>query len=392
MSRILSAIDKDERVLESMDRGKRPPRVLEIITALDIGGAEVQLLRRASIFTESGLDVTVCSLKRGGALREALERLDVRVVELDSRALLDPRPAMQLLALMRRRRPDVVHCHLFRARLWGVLAARLARVRVIVQTEHMLTRATFEARPHTPVNRLAGLVLGRLAHVTVAISPDTSRALRRIHRVPGHKIAYVPNGIPLRDFQPTNAAPCVDVTALGRLHELKGFRDLVEALAMLRHFGETVSCEIAGDGPLRKELQRHIDSSGLSESVRLVGPKVDAAAFIRRGRVFAMPSRAEGFGVAALEAMAVGVPVVASGVDGLADLIKDGHTGILVPPASPAKLAGALRMLLRNDELRAELSRRALDTAAAYGLEDSTDRLIEIYRRAWRRADDPSSS
>jgi glycosyltransferase involved in cell wall biosynthesis len=138
----------------------------------------------------------------------------------------------------------------------------------------------------------------------------------------------------------------------GRLIELKGIEYLLRAAAELRHDFPTLRVEIAGTGPERPKLEEQAQQSGLGEHVRLLGWVEDIPALLRRWDVFVMPSLEEGLGNAALEAMAAGLPVVASSVGGLLEIVEDGTTGWLVPPRDPAALALHLRLLLSNRELR----------------------------------------
>jgi glycosyltransferase involved in cell wall biosynthesis len=354
-----------------------------VITRLDLGGAELQLLARARLERASGLDVTVCSLTRGGVLEREFAELGIPIVDLDSRHLLDPRVLRPLARLLRQGSFDVVHAHLFRARLWSVPLARLLRVPVVIQTEHALTQHSFEARTHNILNRLAGVLLGRLSYSTIAISKDTAQELRSQHRLHSSRITLIPNGI---EVTPTKTAassrPVADVVALGRLHHLKGFSDLIEAIDVLRRRGLSLTLEIAGVGPSEVLLRKKISELNLDPAVRLVGEIRDPIQFIRRGRIFAMPSLSEGFGIAALEAMAAGVPIVASEVGGLPELITHGETGLLVPPGDPEHLAESIARLLTDTALSAQLARNARGAVDRFDIRRSTERLIGLYECA----------
>ena len=139
------------------------------------------------------------------------------------------------------------------------------------------------------------------------------------------------------------------------LEERKGHRYLLEAAGKLKRQGLSVTIRIAGDGLLRHSLQRDAVRLGLQDDVQFCGFVTDTAAFLADVDVFVMPSLFEGLGVAALEAMAAGRPVIATRVGGLAESIIDGVTGILVAPRDAEALAGAIAKLAAQPELAAEM-------------------------------------
>ena len=137
-----------------------------------------------------------------------------------------------------------------------------------------------------------------------------------------------------------------------RLAPIKGISHLVRAFALLHAEFPKARLEIAGDGPDRSTIAELVTSLGLNDHVTLLGWKFDFTSVLARWDIFALPSLEEGFGIAALEAMAAGLPVVASAVGGLPEIVQDGKTGWLVPPANPEKLAERLRALLLSPQNR----------------------------------------
>jgi glycosyltransferase involved in cell wall biosynthesis len=161
--------------------------------------------------------------------------------------------------------------------------------------------------------------------------------LQRVHVVSN---AVKPPAVLAAPFRDPRRPP--RIVAAGRLHPKKGFDVLIAALALLRDQGQAFDCEIAGEGDERAKLEGLITQHGLGERVRLVGWRGDVSAFLATGDVFAFPSYQEGFPLVLLEAMAVGLPAVASAIPGPVEMIQDGADGVLVPPGDPAALAAAL--------------------------------------------------
>jgi glycosyltransferase involved in cell wall biosynthesis len=208
--------------------------------------------------------------------------------------------------------------------------------------------------------------------------------------VPVSRVHVVSNAVKPPSGQ---AAPFKDnaraprIVAAGRLHPKKGFDVLVAALAILRDQGQAFDCEIAGEGDERAKLEALIAQHGLGDRVRLAGWRADVSAFLATGDLFAFPSYQEGFPLVLLEAMAVGLPVTASAIDGPVEMIDDGVDGVLVPPGDAAALAVALAARIAAPEKAVALGLRArAKVLAAYGPESLRRRLDAVLNLMLGRA------
>jgi glycosyltransferase involved in cell wall biosynthesis len=184
----------------------------------------------------------------------------------------------------------------------------------------------------------------RLAEATLPYTP------------PGKPVTVIPYGVDLDRFVPSPRAARDEVVvgAASRLSPEKGFDALLRAVAALRVRGVPVRALLAGDGPSRAGLERLTDDLGIRRHVEFTGevPHDGVPAVLQRLDIFAMPSTWEGFGVSALEASAMELPAVASDIHGIPDVVADGRTGILVPPADPDALAAAIERLAGDAALR----------------------------------------
>ena len=161
----------------------------------------------------------------------------------------------------------------------------------------------------------------------------------------------------------------------------KGYGVLVEAIALLFRDGFDCTCRIAGDGPEREKLQTQAERENLADKFALPGWTDSVADFLARGDIFVLPSFQEDFPLAALDAMASGMPIVASAIDGPKDFLIDGETALLVPPGDSAALAEALERLIGDDALREALGRAALAEAVAkYSFEAVGQQLAQALR------------
>ncbi|MGE3664474.1 MAG: glycosyltransferase [Pseudonocardia sp.] len=324
-------------------------RVLHIITGLDAGGAE-QWLRL--LLRHSAADADVVALTNAGVLAEAIRSDGVTVTDLGMRGNRDVAAIPRLAALVRRGRYDLVHTHLFRAQLYGAIAARLAGVRRVVSTEHSLNDTLIEGRPtDRPGVRALYLTGARLTSRVIAVSEPVARRLVA-WGVPRERVRVVPVGIETAAFAFDRAARA-DVRAelgiaadafvvggVGRMVEPKRFDILLRALAPLP--GATAL--LVGEGPAREGLAALATRLGMAERVRFAGRRVDVGRVLSAMDVFASPSPEETFGVAILEAMASGLPVVyaaAPALDALPEQARAAATRVQPTPAAvEAAVAG----------------------------------------------------
>lgn len=349
--------------------GDRRLSVLYVIWSLQMGGAERVVADLARSLDRRLFRPLVCCLNFKGRLAEVLEAEGVPVFALDKRPRLDLRVLVRLVRLMRRERVDVVHTHLWTSSFWGRMAGALARVPVVVITEHNLD--TWRRFPHLLADRL----LGRVTDDWVFVSPQVEAFYRARLALPADRGHVVHNGVDVAPFarrvdgaevrarMGLSAAARV-AGVVGRLEARKGHRFFLEAMRTVVERAPGTIGLIVGEGREKEALLAQRDALGLGDAVRLVGYWPDLAEALAALDVFVLPSLMEGHPLAILEAMAAGKPVVATDVGGNAEAVQPGLTGLLVPPADPAALADAILTLLAEPERAkalGEAGRRSLD-------------------------------
>jgi glycosyltransferase involved in cell wall biosynthesis len=262
---------------------------------------------------------------------------------------------------LRRRRPAVFHAHLVwpLACKFGLMAAIAARVPVIVATEHLFVEFRLDRRIYLQ-QRLVAAGVGRY----LPVSRDLALRLRERLHIPARKLQVVHNGIPLAAFNGPGVNPVLRaslssdsgrpiVLTVARLDAQKGLGYLLEA-AVLAPDAQFV---LAGEGPERAALEAQAAALGIAERVSFLGYRTDIADLIAACDLFVLPSLFEGLPLSVLEAMAAVRPVIATAIGGTDEAITPGETGLLVPPADPAALAGAIRALLGDRPLAERLAR-----------------------------------
>jgi len=382
------------------DRGERVEHrrlnVLAVVNSLRIGGAEMMLERLVTRAHESGeARYTVCSLEDEGPVGERIRSRGIDVVALGGRGgsvrtIL--RGTLGLRRLLRGGEFDIVHSTLYRSHC----ASRLARWSLgsripLISSEHCLGHN----RPGLAlgVNRLTAGLSDRILTVSNAVRETVIRR----DRVPQEKVFTVANGIecpgPDRDararLRQELGIPDGEVVILyvGRLHREKGLDVLLRALALLApetHLAWRTL--VVGDGPERRRMEEVADNLGLHDRLIFAGFRSPIGPWFDAGDLFVLPSREEGMPVAALEAMARARAVVATAVGGTPEVVLDGETGLLVPPEDPPALAGALRTLMIDPELRDRFGGRGMSRVAR---EFSVDHML---RQTLRHYEDCLSS
>lgn len=313
----------------------------------------------------------------------------VEVLRLERRSLASNVAWRKLYSLLVRESIDIVHAHMPRASVPGTIIGRAARVPVIVSHEHGWS---FDGKP---VRRfLDRNVVARGSDVLLAVSEWDRRNIAEVEQVPLERVRVLPNGIlPLpsqgHDLRAELGIPAEVrlVGAVGMLRPEKGYRDLVDAMALLKRDSAAIRCVIAGDGPEEESLRRMISSLGLTEDVVLLGRRTDVADVIRALDVAVLSSKHEGSPLAVIEYMAGAIPIVATAVGGIPELIEDGVHGLLVEPSAPAALAAAVARLLADRGLASELGRAARERQrSSFDLDVVVSQLEALYDELYERS------
>jgi glycosyltransferase involved in cell wall biosynthesis len=365
----------------------RKPRLLILITLAEAGGAQtsVALLLPA---LAGRFDVTLAA-HGSGPLRDAARAAGVPFVHLDHvrrsiRPWRDALALVELLRLCRRIRPDIVHAHSSKAGALGRVAAALAGVPIRVFTVHGWSFAAYEGvagRLYLGVERL----LRRLTTTAVCVS-HAARELGVAARAcsPGRTVV-IHNAVEVSSFargRDRNEPP--HIISVGRFAFPKDFSTLVEALATIE---EPFRSSFVGAGPAEAEVAAALRAHGLSSRVELLGNRLDVPDLLAEADVFVLSSRSEGLPISILEAMAAGLPVVATDVGGVPEAVVDRHTGLLVHLADPDALATALAALVRDPELRRRLGAQGRQRAEQlFDVPRFRAGHIALYRRELVRA------
>jgi len=352
---------------------------LFVINDLRRAGAETQLVRLALGLDPERYESRIVLLKTENHFAAELERAGVPVEALDRRGPLDVGVVVRLARAIRRSKPDIVHSWLFLANLLTVLATRRVRVPALVLSQ----RSSYEATLPAFWRRVA-----RMSHrFADRVIVNSQAALREevAAGVPERLMVHVPNGITVPPTPPPADREALGVPAgplvacVAQLSREKAHHHLLDAWASVVASVPSARLVLIGDGPLRTRLESQARRLGLTGATVFAGFQ-DPSRWLAAADVVVLASRTEGMPNSVMEAMAVGRPVVATRVGGLPELVSDGETGLLVPPADPARLAEALVRLIREPDLAGRLGARArLRAARAFALDQVVAAIAAVY-------------
>lgn len=324
-------------------------KICFVTNALDVGGAEKFFYDLIKHIDKEKFEPSLATVIGGGKLEKDFSALSIPTYIYGRRRIRYLGGIVQFLQLwdlFERIKPDVVHTQLFAADLWARLAAWCARVPVIITTEQNVNVDQSDLREFLKKWTY------KLADKTVAISTAVKKYAIKRYSIPENKIVIIPNDVDVEAMQNKEAATKNNekkiIITVGRLVEQKGQKYLLAAFALLPQKND---CElwIVGEGILKPELINETKNLDIANQVKFLGIRHDIANLLAQADLFVFPSLWEGLGIAVLEAAIAKVPIIASNIDGIVDIIKNNESGVLVPPKDSHALAQAMEYVLNNN-------------------------------------------
>lgn len=334
-------------------------KIIHIIPTLDFGGAERLVIDIIKNLDQEKFIVKLICLKRFDTLGLELKNYGVPLILLEQKHGISFISLIKLIKILKQERPDIVHTHLFGADFYGSIAARLAGVKYLVSTEHNLNYS------EGFIKKIIKIFISKLFNNIIAVSEAVKKYVIKNYYIKAEKLLVIHNGVEVNKFfRSQNKLSGIKnnqkiiIGSIGRLTKQKGFEYLIEAMGKLSN--QNVECLIAGDGELKSQLQKKVEKLRLENKVKLLGWQKDIKSFLNKIDIFVLPSLWEGFGIAILEAGLVGLPVIASNVDGIKEIIEDKKDGLLIKPADSNELAQKIEYLLEHREFGDELAVKLL--------------------------------
>jgi glycosyltransferase involved in cell wall biosynthesis len=354
-----------------------------LITLAEVGGAQYYVA--ALVPALVGRYDVVVAAHGEGPLRAAAADAGARFVALRHvrrpiRPWRDLAGLVELSRLLRQERPQIVHASSSKAGVLGRLAAAATGVPIRFFTVHGWAFSAYSGLTSF-LYRIADRLMAPLTTVTICVSENELAAGLEAGTCNAERTLVIRNAVDLSATpRSRHDRPIPRLIAVGRLKAPKDFMTLIRAFAALPD--GSFEAVVVGDGPDRGAVEAEIRALGLDECVRLIGERSDVPALLAESDLFVLSSRSEGLPVSVLEAMAAELPVVASSVGGLAELVLDAETGILVPPGDTPALAAALGRLVEDRELRRRLGAAGRARAETFfDLASFRRAHVELYER-----------
>lgn len=368
----------------------RLPLIAHVIYRLDTGGLENGLVNLINHMPENRYRHAILCLKGHTEFRRRLRRNDVMLFDLEKREGQDWGLYWRLLRIFRSIQPQIVHTRNL-ATLEAAVPAWLAGVKVRIHGEH--GRDIGDLNGENKKNILLRRALMPFVSHTIALSRDLESYVQEKIRVKPAKITQIYNGVDADTFHPAdNKRPDLPYAekkyvvfgSVGRMQAVKDHALLVRAFIMLirtrPEYRDTARLMIVGDGPLRQEALSQLELAGCGELAWLPGGRDDIPDIMRQMDVFVLPSLAEGISNTILEAMASGLPVIATRVGGNTELVREQVTGQLVPASDAQALTAAMLSYLAHRPLIESHGRQArLDIETRYSMQAMVNAYLQVY-------------
>lgn len=358
-------------------------KILQIMPEFDLAGAERMCETLTLELKERGHQVRAVSLYEfHSAITDNLEKHGIRIHYLNKRKGPDPAVLPKLVHIFKEERPDIIHTHRYVCE-YALPAAMLAGVAGRIHTVHNM------ADKESVQKWLQRFFYHRCHTVPVSISPRVQRSVEACYQLRAEQTPVIPNGVDLSkcivkaSYEQRRAE--FHFLHIGRFMEQKNHVRLIAAFAALHRAHPGTTLTLLGEGPLFEKIRAQVLTLGLEDAVVMPGKVEDVFPYYKAADAFVLPSHYEGMPIALLEAMGCGLPVIASGVGGVTDLISDGESGLLCAPEEES-IRQSMERLLLDEVLRERLGRCAQRKSARYSAKSMADGYEALYRIALARS------
>lgn len=359
--------------------------ICHVVLSLEPGGLENGVVNVVNGLDPSAFCSSICCLQRQGEFASRI-RPEVQIRSIEMQPGINVRAILRLVALFREWRVDIVHTRNEKAFLYGVIAAKLAGTSVVIHSEH---GRTFPGRP---LPDMMQRLLLPAVDVAFAVSEKLRSDLGAALRLRQNRFEVVYNGVDVAQFSRDNTryadhdqARPLSIGSVGRLAAVKNYALLLKAFSLLPR-DRVTRLILVGDGPDREMLSNLAVKLEIADFVDFKGHRNDINTLLQTMDVFVLPSLSEGMSNTLLEAMAAGIPVVASDVGGNSEIVEDGRSGLLFRSGDIQHAVDQILRLAESADLRRKLAQEgAMRVGRNFSIRAMINRYEQLYRRAWER-------
>lgn len=353
-------------------------KVIQVIPAFRLAGAEVMCENLCVALKNAGVDVIAVSLySKNTAITDRLDKKGVRIEYLDKKPGFDASVIIKLVHLFKKEKPDVVHTHIYASK-YALPAAAIAGVKKKIHTVHSMAQkeqGSLGKKVNTFLYRHCGVV-------PVALSSEVKKSIGEVYGLQESIIPVVYNGIDLskcirkNDYEANGVFTIVHV---GRFMKVKNHKTLIRAFARFAEKKESIRLQLLGEGELLDEMKDYAEKLKVADKVEFLGLQSNVYPYLNKADVFCLPSEYEGVPMTLIEAMGTGLPIVASNVGGIPDMLVNGENALLVEPNYVA-VEKAIEKLYNDVEFRIRLGNAAALRSEEFSAKVMASSYIKIYR------------
>ena len=354
-------------------------KIMQVIPYFCFGGAETMCENLTYALTAMGHQVMVVSLyAERTPISRRMEDAGIRIVYLDKKLGLDLSMVPKLAKVMAAEKPDVVHTHLDVIK-YAVAAARLKGIRRCVHTVHNVADKEAEGRSQKLIN---GAYFRLGWSIPVALSPEVKNRICSFYGIAADRVPMIYNGVDLSRCMPKEdySRNGLKLLHIGRFNEQKNHRRLLQAFSLIHRQIPESQLDLIGDGELMEETKALAEELGLADAVHFLGSQSNVYPYLQQADVFLLPSDYEGMPMTIIEAMGTGLPIVATAVGGVPDMLTNEESGLLVP-CDPEAVAEAVLRLAETESLRENLGRKARQESRRFSAEFMAQQYCAAYKK-----------
>ena len=352
-------------------------KILQVVPYFCFGGAETMCENLTYALKKRGHTVAVVSLyAERTEISRRMEAAGVKIRYLDKKLGLDVSMVPKLAEVFREERPDIVHTHLDVIK-YVVAAARLSGVRRCIHTVHNVAQEEAQGL----ARRINRFYYRRGWSEPVALSPEVQRTVAEVYGL--ERIPVIFNGVDFSRCVPKenySLGDTVTLVHIGRFDDQKNHAGLLQAFSGLLRIYPNCRLNLLGDGQLRKPMEDYARELGIDYAVRFLGNQADVHPYLHDADIFLLPSKFEGMPMTIIEAMGTGLPIVASRVGGVPDMLRDGESGLLVS-CDPEDVCAACAKLIGSEALRETLGQNALADSVRFSADFMARQYCTEYER-----------
>jgi len=354
-------------------------KVLNLINSLETGGAESLLVNFALESKKNeDIDLEICILYPSTFFKKEIQRADIPFWEFNLKFKYDLIGVLRLINLIKKRKYDIIHVHLFPSAMFLAIASFFVQKDIkFIFTEH----SVYNQRRSFRIFKLLDIFIysrySKIICVNNQVRLSLIKWLPRIRK----KTNVIFNGIPIAKLKEGQLFKRYDILFVGRLEKVKGLDILLRAISILNtQYNKVIRLAIVGIGPLKKGLEKMARELQIDDEIEFLGTRKDINRLMKSSKVLVLPSRWEGLPMVILEAMSVGLPIVATRVGGIPETIEDAKDGLLIPPENPEILAKTITHLLKNKNLQIKLAQNAYEKVKEkYSVQNYTKNILSLY-------------